>query len=1085
MLAASPLASLYAQITLDMKNTAASEVVKRIEKISDYRFFYNKGLDAMNRKITINVRNQSFEEVMKQMCRQLNVTYVIKNGNQVVLKNLPAGSKASSVKKTIKGTVKDADGEPLPSASVGLKGDPKVKVATDIDGNFTIEVPDDASLEVSYIGYAPRVVEVGDNNFLDITMSEDNTLLDEVIVVGYGTQKKINKTGSVAQIGSKELSGRPVQNLSSALQGLMPGVSVSNSTGKPGSDNGSIRIRGVGTLNSADPYILVDGVETGTLNTIDPADVESISVLKDAASAAIYGSKASNGVILITTKRGQQGKTRVNYTANVGFQNPTNLTERMSSYDYARILNDLRVGEGLAPRFTDEEIEKFRTGNDPMYPNTDWYDEILKNGFQFNNSVSISGGTEKGSYMGSIGYMHQDGIIEHSKRRQINARTNLDMKVNDRLSVKFNLAFVQNSYSDPTSSYAGGSSAQIFRLAQYMAPWIVARYPDGTYGTVSDGSPVAWLDAGQTVDNKSRNFTGLVSADYEIISGLKATVTGAYVANDNHYREFQKEINYNPNKVSDVNHLNESFGEWNRPSLDVLLNYNRSFGGHNLTALGGWHMEKYNYSSLSGYRKNFPNNDLQDMNAGDAASQTNGGYHRNLSMISWFGRINYDYRSRYLFEANFRADASSRFAKGNRWGYFPSFSAGWRISEESFMEGTRDWLTSLKLRGSWGLLGNQNALSDYYPWMNTYNVGANYLFGDVINTGHYQGSYKLETISWEKARTWGIGIDATLWNTFNLSVEYYDRKTNGIIMDVPVPAEFGLGAYKDNVGSLVNRGIEISLGYNKQWGDWRFGANANVTWNVNKLLDLGGVDSMVDPNDKNKRRQIGQRINSYYVYKGEKFFQSDEEAQAYMDKYASQQGYPFSSYTFKGGDIIYEDTNGDGKITLDDRVIVGSTDPSVTFGLNLTGGWKGLDISMIWSGAADVYRTVNNEVMSYFLGDTTHPATKWFDAWTPENTDASMPRLFYSHKSPSDVYNVVSSFWVQNTSHVRLKNLQLGYTIPKSWIKSAGIENLRVFYSAENLFTIGCKKFGIDPEGYGSTTYPLLRTNSFGVNLSF
>ena len=576
-----------------------------------------------------------------------------------------------------------------------------------------------------------------------------------------------------------------------------------------------------------------------------------------------------------------------------------------------------------------------------------------------------------------------------------------------------------------------------------------------------------------------------MSLDYQIIDGLKATLTGSYVNDLQHYREFRKEIQYNANKKSNPNQLDERFYEWNRTTFDALLNYDKQFGKHGIKGMAGYHLEKYNYAENQGIRKNFPNNDLTDMNAGDAATQQTKGYTRELAMISWFGRINYDYAGKYLFEANIRADASSRFADGNRWGYFPSFSAAWRMSEEEFMEGSRDWLDNLKIRASWGLLGNQSALNDFYPWLNTYNLDGTYMFGNSIKTGYYQKSYKLNTISWEKARTWGIGIDASLFNAIDLSVDYYDRKTTGIIMDVPVPNEFALNAYKDNVGAMVNRGVEVTLSYHKQWGDWKFGATGNFAYNKNELLDLGGVDSMVDPYDKYKRRQVGARFNSFYAYKADGFFNSDEEAQAWMDKYASQKGYPFGTNKFKGGDLIYQDTNNDGKMTEDDRVLLGSTDPAWTFGLNLNAGYKGFDLSLMFSGAADVSRMFANP--GDFNGDMSHPTTAWLDAWTPENKDAKMPRVAYEKKSPSHPWNNMSSFWIQNASYVRLQNLQFGYTFPTNWLKVLHVETLRVYYSAENLFTIDNMMVNVDPEsmdtnGYG---YPRLRTHSFGVSLTF
>lgn len=993
--------------------------------------------------------------------------------------------------KSVKGTVTDATG-PVIGASIIVKGTTNGTV-TDFDGNFELpEVNKGDVIQISYIGYQTHEIKYTGQPSLQVKLVEDSQNLEEVVVVGYGVQKKVNMTGSVSQVDSKALESRPIQNVSSGLQGMMPGVQVTSGQGRPGQDGATIRVRGVGTLNTADPYILVDGIETGTMNSVDPNDIESISVLKDAASAAIYGSKASNGVILITTKRGKTGKARISYNGYVGIQRPTETIDRLSSYDYARLFNQSLVAEGLNPRFSDDDLKKFKDGSSPYtHPNTDWYNEAYQTGVQHSHNVSVSGGTEDVKYMGSVGYLHQTGVLPNSERQQFNGRTNLDMKLNSRLTVRLNLAYIKNDYSDPNSSYAGGSSDQILRQLNRIAPWIVSRYEDGTWGTISDGSPIAWLDVNQTVDRKNQNFSGTLAADYKIIDGLVATVTGSYVNNQQHYRAFQKFIQYNPNKKTEPNKLNENYYGWHRASFDALLNYDKSFGQHNLKAMAGWHTEKFDYSENTMERKNFPTNDLTDMNAGDASTQKNNGYNRELAMVSWFGRVNYDFAGKYLLEGNIRSDASSRFADGHRWGYFPSFSAAWRLSEENFMEDAREWLNSFKLRASWGLLGNQDALSDYYPWMNTYSLNANYPLGGSLQTGYYQASYKLNTISWEKARTWGVGFDATINNKINVTLDYYDRRTTGIIMDVPVPQEFGLGAYKDNVGEMANRGVEALISYNNKWNDWSFGVTANMAYNKNEILDLGSEDAneegMSDPNNGNMRREVGRALNTYYAYKTNGFFSSDAEAQAWMDKYAGQPGYPFGNRKFKGGDLIYQDTDGDGKITAKDRTFIGSTNPKVTFGLTLNAGYKGFDLSMVFSGAAGVRRLINQEATGYFLGDDSHPATVWLDAWTPENLNAKMPRVAYNTTSPSLSSNVMSDFWIQNASYLRMKNLQFGYTLPKKVLSSVGIQNVRFYYSVENLFTIHNMLINVDPEipSERASNFPLTQTHAFGVNVTF
>lgn len=989
-----------------------------------------------------------------------------------------------------KGLVKDATGESVIGASVVVKGTTNGTI-TDFDGNFSLDgIKKGDVIVISYVGYQTQEIK-WNGSPLNVILKEDSKTLSEVVVVGYGTQKKANLSGSVAMVDSKELENRPIQNVSSGLQGLMPGVAITGTNGAPGQDAGKIRVRGIGTLNEAGPYILVDGIETGTLSAVDPNDIESISVLKDAASAAIYGSKAANGVVLITTKRGKTGQTKISYSGYLSFQNATNMIERMGSYEYASLLNQALEAEGMSKRFNDTELQKFKDGNDPLYPDTDWYDLAYKTGVQHRHNVNINGGSENVKYMASLGYLNQTGILPNAGREQFNARTNLDMKINKRLSARMNLSFIKNDYSDASSAYYGGSSDQIIRQLNLIAPWIVARYDDGTWGTISDGSPIAWLDSGMKVNRDNYNFSGMAAVDYEIFDGLKLTLQGAYVNNLQNYNYFQKYIKYNENKESDPSQLDERFYKWDRTNYDALLNYNKNFGKHNIKGLLGWHTEKYNYKYQKAVRKKFPNNELTDMNAGDASTQSNEGYTAELAMISWFARINYNFAGKYLLEANIRADASSRFAEGHRWGYFPSFSGAWRISEEAFMESAKDsWLSGLKIRASWGQLGNQDALSgsnnDYYPALNTYNLDSKYAFGGSLNSGYYQRKYRLETISWEKASTWGVGVDFTLFNKLNGSLDYYNRKTTGIIMDVTVPKEFALDAYKDNVGSMRNSGIEINLSYNTKIGQVDFGIAGNFSYNKNEILDLGGGDPnkyLDATNGYSQRNKVGEAMNSYYIYRADGFFNSQEEADAYTAKY----GNPFGK-TFKAGDLRYVDTNKDGKLTADDREYCGSSDPKIIYGFNINAGWKGIDLSLMFNGAAGVKRLFDGyEVYGNFSGDAAHPATIWRDAWTPDNHDASMPRIFYDTNSASSSRSVQSDFWLQDTSYLRLKNLQLGYTLPKGWLNSVGVENIRIYYSVENLLTFDKMKINIDPESTSQrlSSYPLLRTHAFGVNVTF
>ncbi|HCC87723.1 MAG TPA: SusC/RagA family TonB-linked outer membrane protein [Prevotella sp.] len=994
----------------------------------------------------------------------------------------PPSSSILQQRQVATGRVLDNQGEPLIGVTVMEAGTSNGTV-TDLDGKFSLNLKNpNAKLAISYVGYISQTLQASGN--MKVTLKPDNKELSEIVVVGYGTQKKVNLTGSVSSVDSKVLESRPIQNLQSGLQGLMPGVTISGTNGAPGMDAGSINVRGVGTLNTSSPYILIDGVESGTMSSLDPNDIESISVLKDAASAAIYGSKAANGVILITTKRGKSGKPQVSYNGYISLQNPTSLVDRLDSYEYAHMLNDALESEGKAKKFaTEEEINAL--------PNTDWYDLAYKTGSLQHHNVSVNGATDNVNYLASVGYLKQTGILPHAGREQFNGRTNLEMKINSRLTARLNLSFIKNDYSDPSSAYNGGGSDQIIRQLNLIAPWITARYDDGTWGTISDGSPIAWLDNGLKVNRKNTNFTGLLGVDYKILDGLTAKLSASYVNDNQNYSYFQKYFVYNANKKTDPNFLDDRLYKWERKTFEALLTYNKTFGKHSVGALAGWHAEGYDYKYSYAYRQNFPNNEVTDLNAGDVSTQKAQGYTRELNMLSWFGRVNYDFAGRYLFEANLRADASSRFADGHRWGYFPSFSAGWRVSEEPFMEATKSWLSNFKIRASWGQLGNQEALSDYYPSISTYSVDAKYPFDNKVNTGYYQSSYKINTITWEKATTWGIGVDLGFLNgKINTTIDYYNRLTDGILISVDAPYEFALGSYLDNVGKMRNQGVEFSLGYNDKFGDVTFGAALNVAYNKNKIESMPGKGYV--STGYNQRNATGEEYNSYYVYKADGFFNSDEEAKQYMDYYwpadGSKGSCPFGGGDFKGGDLKYVDTNGDGKIDDTDRIYAGSSVPRWTFGLNLNAAWKGFDLSLFFNGQFKAYRYFDAyEVEGAFVGDSSHPATIWRDSWTYNKTNPKMPRLFTNTNSPSSTRNNVSTFWLKNVSYCRLKNLQFGYTLPKSALAFLHVNKVRVYYSCENLFTIDGLDINVDPEATSQrlSSYPLLRTHSFGLSVTF
>ena len=1072
--------SAYAQsISLNMKKVTVKQAIEQLKKESGYSFVFASSILDTERKVSVSLNKASIDEAVRQILNgQDGLDYEIQDKTVIVRKSAAHSNKV----KKVSGRIVDASGEPLIGAAILEKGTTN-GVTTDFDGKFEINLTtENPQLICSYVGYKQQIVRALSGKSLNIALAEDAELLEEVVVVGYGTQSKVNLTGSVASVSGKELTDRPVTSIQAAIQGVVPGLTITNSQGRPGEDSSTLRVRGTGTLNNSNPYILIDGVEGGSMSQLDPNDIESISVLKDAASAAIYGSKAANGVILITTKRGQSGRPVLTYNGSLSWQNPTGHIERMSSVDAASYYNYALEQSGKSPRFTEEDIRLFRDGTDPYeHPNTDWYDLAFQgSGFMHQHNANVTGGSDNVKYMASVGYLNQQGIIQHSNREQFNLRANLDLSLSKKIAVHANLSYIHNDYNDPTNSYVGGGSDQIIRQVNRIAPWIVYKAEDGSYGTIGDGNPIAWLDLNQVLNRKKQNFQGILSVDYQILDGLKFTAKGAYVSNVQMSTDFVKDIQYNAGKYHGPNHIAKTNYSWNRPSLDLLLNYEKSFGRHNVKGLLGYKVEKYNYEELYAYREDFPNNDLTDINAGNASTQKGQGYTRELALMSYFARVNYDYAGRYLFEANFRADASSRFSPDNRWGYFPSLSAGWRVSEEAFMESTKDWLQNLKIRGSWGQLGNQDALTDYYPWLATYSIGKNYPFGGNLASGITQTSQKLETISWEKSTTWGIGFDMSFLSCLDFTFDYYNRKTTGIIMDVQVPGSFGLGAYKDNVGSMRNRGVEMSLGYHTQWSDWTFRANGNIALNRNEILDLGGVNEMINSYYIDR---IGKPYHAFYGYVADGLFHSQEEADAYTEKY----GNPFGkAKAFKAGDVRYVDVNGDGKLTSADRDVISSEQPKFTFGLNLSATYKNFDASVLLQGACGVSRYFNSEVFGEFIGDESHPATAWFDAWSEANPNGKFPRIIETEYTAS-YPNTVSSFWIFNTNYLRFKNIQLGYTLPSNWLKRLGVSRARIYYSGENLFTIDNLPVDIDPEspsGRGSH-YPQVSTNSFGINLTF
>lgn len=977
----------------------------------------------------------------------------------------------SSENKKISGTVLDKAGESIIGASVKVQGTTNGSL-TDLDGKFSLtNVPEHSKLEVSYVGYITQTIPTAGKASFSIVLEEDVQTLGEVVVVGYGVQKKENLTGSVAALSNKDLDGIPATNVASMIQGKLPGVSITQTSGQPGREGSSIIIRGVGTMNNSSPMVIVDGLE-GTLNDVNPNDIENLSVLKDAAASSIYGTRAANGVILITTKRGVSGKPKVAYNAYLGWQSAIGKMKQLSSADYATLINEGRRNEGLPEVYTAEEIGKYRDGSDPdNYPNTDWLDLLLQgSGFTHNHNLSINGGSESTKYAISLGYYDQEELVKHTNYERYNLRINIDNEITKQLNIGFNVSASHRKINEPTNPYAGGID-QFFRQANRIPNTYVNQYSDGTYGRHIDGNPIAWVNAGGKAKSAYSHAVGNVFGEYKIIDGLSVRGSMGIDYNLDDGKTHKKEVVYGDGTIQGPNSVEDYLRRWHTVILQLLTTYTKSFGKHNINALYGMSRESFADKTTKAFRKDFPSNDLTELNGGSTDGMTNGGSRLDSKLGSYFGRINYDYAGKYLFEANLRTDGSSKFAKGERWGIFPSFSAGWRISEENFMKDI-SWINNLKIRGSWGKLGNHRI--EDYQYISLIALGQNYNFNDVVANGAAQTKANNPNLTWETTKELDLGLDFMIFNDlFSAEFDYYDRYTSDILAKVPVSYIYGLDAPLTNAGAMRNRGVEVSLGHSNKVGNVGYTINGNIAFNKNK------VEKYPNPEKGSKIRMEGYAWDSFYGYEVEGIFMSDEEAK----------NSPRHSDFSKAGDLKFKDQNGDKIINSEDRVILGNTIPKITYGFNLGGNYKNFDLLASFQGAAKVNRTIHREPMWGFIdganGQQRHLDRTLVDIEKGVVTHlGKYPRLLATQSHNREM----SSFLVLNSSYLRLKNIQIGYNLPKHALNFLKIERARVYFSGQNLLTFTSMDKDFDPEapdGSSNYSYPQVAIYTFGIDLTF
>lgn len=980
----------------------------------------------------------------------------------------------------VNGTVIGADGSGIPGVSITVQGTQRGTI-TKADGSFNLTTAPTATLVFSFVGYVNQVVPVGGRRTIDISLAEDTKALEEVVVVGYGTQKKANLTGSVETIDGVQLARQPVVQTSQALTGLAPGLTVIQSSGQPGNDGGSLRIRGIGSLGASnDVLVLVDGVEAD-INRLDAGDIESISVLKDASAASIYGSRASNGVIVVTTKQAASGKLTMNYRNNLAIQNPTGLPKFLGARDYLRYSGDNQA-------FIDDYNKNIGSNSD-LYTDTDWIKELFtENGFQQYHNLSVSGGTDKVKSLASISYTGQDGNIENFNFKRYNGLFNTQLKLNEKFDISFNLNFSKSEQTSPNEGLT-----DIVGQAYRIPPIYFARHSDGQWGDGWAGqNPVAVVNDDGTRVNNSNYFRGILRVNYSPIKDLKFTLMYSPEYEDGFIKSFNRtyltvidwesqsrRIRNNPNSLEQTNI--RGFTE----NTNFLANYSKTFGLHSFSVLGGSELIKFSTERFGASRQDFVLQDFPYLNAGSEAVARNSGDATVNGLVSLFGRLNYTFKDRYLLEANVRRDASSRFAKENRVAIFPSVSAGWRLSDEPFMQSVRA-VSNLKLRASWGQLGNQQLNSDF-PYVANISLGRNnFVFGNTVTTGATQTDLSNNRIQWETTTISNFAVDAGfLNNRLSLTAEYYIRKTSDLLLTLPVPINLGFRPAIQNAGDLQNTGVDLSLDWRDKKGGFEYGARAIFSSVRNEVTNLAGVGPII--NGANIT-QVGSPIGLIFGYETEKIFQNQDEINSSPAQFGK-----LIPGNLKYKDQLTIDTNGDGIpdqadgiINPNDRVALGNPFPTISFGLDLTAAYKGFDLAVNMQGVGKRDVLLGGDMVwgLFNAGKIQEWQVKEF--WSPTNTGAEYPILAATSTGSNDIQT--NSTWVFNAAYLRVRNISLGYTIPARVFEKTGVNGLRVYAAAQNLFTFDRLPEGIDPlvpNGANGNIFPITRLISLGIDVKF
>jgi TonB-linked SusC/RagA family outer membrane protein len=992
--------------------------------------------------------------------------------------------------RTVSGTIKDANGSSLPGALVRVKGT-AIATSTDANGSFTLAVPEamkDSTLSISFIGYTPVETKMAGKTAFNQVLEASSKSLNEVIVVGYGTQKKSDLTGAVSSISAADIQKAPVLEVGQAIQGRMAGVQVIPSTGSPGADV-NIRVRGTATVGNSNPLYVVDGVPMADfgLSAVNPVDIESIEVLKDASACAIYGSRGASGVVLVTTKKGKAGKTIIQFDAYTGTQSAWKKMNLLHADQWAMLNNEAALADGkeLNPKFANPAA---------LGVGTDWQDQIFRVAPLSSYNLSASGGADKSTFYVSANYFKQDGIIKKTDAERMSFRLNASQQMTSKFKTGQFLnimRFKKNSINEDNEF------TSVINAALTMDPTTPVKNPDGSFAASSNNNinnPVALLDNSNNTWVNNR-MIGAFFGEYEFIEGLKFKSNLGMDASFGNYNGFSPTFYVSPSFQSSTNTVSR-YSEQRLSSVwDNTVTYSKKLNeNHEFTALAGISAQSTSVESISaskgGVQSNDPN--LRYLDAATVNASASGNL-VSTGLLSYLGRVNYTFKNKYLLTANLRVDGSSRFLASNRWGVFPSISAGWKISQEEFMK-KFPVISTLKLRVGWGQLGNQNlyGVNSAYPYTTVVSPGQNYTFGadKSLTPGSTQLSLGNSQVKWETVTQTNFGIDGGLFDDkISFVVDFYIKKTSGMLVQVPVQTYLGLQIPPYvNAGEVLNRGLELALQYKKSEGQFHYSAGFNISFLHNEVLSLGNGDPIPSANFANlgnvSRTEVGQPIASFYGYKTAGIFQNAAEVNASAQKNA------------KPGDIRFVDTNGDGVIDDRDRTFIGSPMPDFTYGINLGASYKGFDLSIFFQGVQGNKIFNGNKFFLESGVGYTNMSNSMLNRWTGEGSSNETPRM--TQTDPNNNHKLISDRYVEDGSYLRIKTMQLGYTLPVSVVKYARIEKIRIYVAAQNLFTM-TKYKGLDPEvgilggsngnvldiGIDRGAYPQARTFTIGANLTF